>query len=135
MKLEFVADGNFHASSPSSDERYLLVNEQAVKGLGLKTPTDAVGQEVWINDTTKLEIVGVLKDFNYENVGRPIMPLAFRHRKSAYNYLYITVDNTDTHDLTMRIAQSLADLSFSQSFPVSWLDDQGDQKRFSNTQL
>lgn len=124
MKLEFVAGGNFHASSPSSDERYLVVNEQAVKGLGFKIPSNAVGQEIWINDTTKLEIVGVLKDFNYESMGRPIMPLAFRNRKSAYNYLYITVDNTDTRDLTKRIAQSLADLSPSQSFPVSWLDEQ-----------
>ena len=33
---------------------------------------NAVGQKLWINDSTKLEIGGVLRDFNYESAGKPV---------------------------------------------------------------
>jgi putative ABC transport system permease protein len=122
MKLSMLAGTSF--SSQTDEERYVLLNEQALKALGLKDDQKAIGQKIWINDSTKLEIAGVLKNFNYENAGRPVMPLALRNKKNAFNYLYIGVDGSEKKAFTERVQQVMSTLAPSQSFDTTWLDEQ-----------
>lgn len=122
MKLFMLAGANF--SSQTEEERYVLLNEQALKAFGLKEYQKAIGQKVWINDSTQLEIAGVLKNFNYENVARPVMPLALRTKKNSFNYLYLTVDGSEKKGFTDRIQQVMTTLAPSQSFDTAWLDEE-----------
>jgi hypothetical protein len=38
------------------------------------------GEKLWLNDSTQLEISGVLKDFNYEGAGRSLTLLHSEQR-------------------------------------------------------
>ena len=122
MKLSMLAGANF--SSQTDEERYVLLNEQALKAFGLKDDQKAIGQKIWINDSTQLEIGGVLKDFYYENAGRPIMPLALRNKKNAFNYLYLGVNGSEKKPFSSRVQQVMSTLAPSQSFDTAWLDEQ-----------
>ena len=122
MKLSFMAGNNF-SGNESDRERYVLVNEQAVKALGIKDYGKAIGQKIWTSDSTQLEIAGVLKNFNYVNAGSPVMPLAFRNRQKAFSYLYLTVDNGGKQALSDRVQQVMNTLAPSQSFDLNWLDE------------
>lgn len=122
MKLSVLAGINF--PSQSDDERYVLLNEQALKAFGLKDDQKAIGQKIWINDSTQLEIAGILKNFNYENAGRPIMPLALRNKKKAFNYLYLAVDGSEKKAFTEHVKQVMGTLAPSQSPDAIWLDEQ-----------
>jgi len=64
----------FSDSSMGSNNSYLLLNETAVKVMGLKEP---VGTKVklWGEEKT---ILGVMKDFHTASVHQPISPLIFR---------------------------------------------------------
>ncbi|MES1216412.1 MAG: ABC transporter permease [Bacteroidota bacterium] len=123
MKLSVVAGNNF-SPYESDRERYILLNEQAVKALGIKDNAKAIGQKIWTSDSTQLEIAGVLKNFNYVNAGSPITPLAFRSRQNSFNYLYLTVDNAGRQGLDERVQQVMNKLAPSQSFELTWLDEQ-----------
>jgi putative ABC transport system permease protein len=123
MKLDVIAGRNF-SSSDADKEQYILMNERAVKALGLKDYQQAVGRMLWINDSSKLEIAGVVKDFKYVNAGSPVMPLAFRNKKNRYNYLYLGVEHADKQALNSRIQNVMIELAPSQSFNTTWLDEQ-----------
>jgi putative ABC transport system permease protein len=122
MHFGFVAGRNFSVEMQDNKEQYILLNEKAAHVLGFTDAAKAVGEKLWLNDSTQLEITGVLKDFHYENAGKPIAPLAFRTRKDAYSYLYIEMAG-DKASLRNRVEVALSSLHATQPFTVSWLDD------------
>ena len=123
MNLHLVAGSNFPSSGTNEGEKYILLNQQAVTAFGIADAQKAIGQTVWLNDSTRLEIAGVLNDFSYESAGKPIRPLAIRLKDGAYNYLYVSTLNADEKNLVTRIAQLLKKYAPSQSFEPAWLND------------
>lgn len=130
LQLKILAGSNF-TTSPAPAIENILINEQAATGLGFKDYAKAVGQLIKINDSTQMRISGVLKNFNYENPGLPVFPLAFRASPDAYNYLYIAVDgNTDKKAMSGKVAAILQPFLHGVHVLPTWLDE--DLKRASD---
>lgn len=125
MQFAFAAGNNF-PDNQTAREEYVLLNEKAVHAFGFTEVAKAVGEKVWINDSTQLQIAGVLKDFSYENAGIPVRPLAFRTRKEAYTYLYVET-NGDKEIIQKRIEAVLNAAHPAQPVNVSWLADELDK--------
>lgn len=70
MELELV-EGRFFSENDPDSIPLLLLNEAAVKALGGESP---IGQSYLYHDRT--EVVGVVKDFHYENPVETIKPIA-----------------------------------------------------------
>ncbi len=78
MKMELVAGRNFN-SKMASDSAAVIINEAMARKLGL---TDPIGKR--IRNYRAWNVVGVVKDFHYEDMKQEIRPLAlFRGRGSA----------------------------------------------------
>ena len=122
MKLQLMAGRNFETLSDTSSERDIILNARAAQNFGFKTNENAIGKKLWVNDSTALNIVGVIKDFKYENAGKLIAPMAFRNKRGSYNYLFVSVANTDKKAVNDRIALALKSLAPSRPFSSSWLD-------------
>ena len=122
MRFGFVAGRNFSSGMQDDKEQYILLNEKAAHALGFTDAAKAVGEKLWLNDSTRLEVTGVLKDFHYESAGIPIAPLAFRTREHAYTYLYVEAEG-DKSILEGRVVAALSRMHTAQPFTVSWLDD------------
>lgn len=122
MNLALVAGNNISVGQDSTNQM-ILINETAARRLGFTDMFKAVGQEIKISDTTSLQIVGVLKDFNYEGGGRAISPLAFRTRQHAYAYLYIQTSSDDKKAIENKVNRMLSALYPHQEFTYNWLDD------------
>ncbi len=123
MDLKLIAGNGFPVGSDADNERYILLNQQAAIALGFKDFNQAIGQQIKINDSTNLEIAGILNNFNYENAGIPVRALGIRTKKNEYNYLYINAANTDKKTLTASVIQTLKTISPKQNFDISWLGD------------
>ncbi|MEP6596480.1 MAG: ABC transporter permease [Ginsengibacter sp.] len=132
LNFNIIAGKNFPPESGRTGEQYIIINEKAATALGFKDYEKAVGQKLWITDSTRLEITGVLKDFNYESAGKSVAPLAFRNKKDAYNYLYIETGGKNKQALTGRIEQAWKTFMPSQPVSISWLDEEINK---SNSQL
>lgn len=122
MNIAFVAGNNFPHAAVDVAEQYIILNEVAVHALGITNIQDAPGKKLWISDTSSLQIAGVIKDFNYENVGIPIRPLAFRNKAAACNYLYIAASAVDRLQLEGRIQQAWKSVKPGQPIDLFWLD-------------
>jgi len=121
MKIALTAGHNF--TSDDSTERSVIVNTKAARLLGFSTPAAALGKQLWVNDSTKLTIIGVTQDFVYEGAGRPTDPTAFRNKSGASNYLYIDAGHSEKKALTQRLAAAWHRTVPKQPFTATWLDE------------
>lgn len=68
---------------PSDTSKHLVVNETFLKRANIKTPEEAINQEVSLG-SKHFPIVGVVQDFHSHNFYKPHEPLAFTQRKEFF---------------------------------------------------
>jgi putative ABC transport system permease protein len=86
LGLEFLAGHNFDEGQ-SAGERHIILNERALDRFGFKTPLDAMGEPVYLNDSTALTVIGVVRDFHFRPMNYEIGPLALRSNPAEFGYL------------------------------------------------
>ncbi len=80
-----VDEGRFFSREFPSDSLAVVLNESAVKMLGL---TDPVGKRIlFVGSNVPYEIIGVVRDFHYESLHEKIRPLVFTFRLGQTPYL------------------------------------------------
>lgn len=86
MGLELIEGREFSKDLMISDkDNSILVNETLVKEFDWENP---IGKKIRINDTTKLTVIGVMKDVYTNGFWAPIGPLAVRAAdEEKYNYV------------------------------------------------
>ena len=62
--LRIVAGRNFSPEFPADADRYVLVNETAVRALNIGSNEDAIGRPLTLFDDWEVQIVGVVGDFH-----------------------------------------------------------------------
>lgn len=96
MELEMVAGRPLLEKGAAGD---VVINETVARRLGWKQPADAVGQPLLINtydgDGTESQIVGVVKDFYYLGMERPIDNLILYHDPARLRYANLRVQTRD----------------------------------------
>lgn len=91
MHLEFIAGDNFPSTLSDLNEAFAILNETAVRKLGLGTPAEAVGKQLIIDDTVFVRINGVLKDFHYRSFKHSIGGMVLRYKPDEFRYLNVKV--------------------------------------------
>jgi putative ABC transport system permease protein len=91
MGLQLVAGRGF-ARHLASDTAAVLLNESAVRAMGLLKP---VGTHLILNegsnDEARLQVIGVVKDFHFESYHQRVKPLAIQYFHNVYLDDYILV--------------------------------------------
>jgi putative ABC transport system permease protein len=93
---EFLLGRNFDPSN-GDDKHKIILNEEAVRSLGWGM------RDQWVNDSPlgkhvlqafgkeeKLEVIGVVKNFNFNSVKQRIAPLLIMHRDNDLHWSYHT---------------------------------------------
>jgi putative ABC transport system permease protein len=91
IDLEFLAGRNFDPKEQGVNEKHVVLNESSLNLFGLKDPVNAVGQSIFVNDSTQLEIIGVVKDFHFRPLNYKIGPLALRYNLNGLQFVSIKI--------------------------------------------
>lgn len=91
--LEVVAGRSFSEEyeSDKTESRY-IINETAVKKLGLSSPEEAIGRKYGCNEKTATylqkepggKIIGVVKDFHFQSLKKKIEPLTMFYQPDSW---------------------------------------------------
>jgi putative ABC transport system permease protein len=101
----------------------IIFNEKAIQKLGFATPAEAIGQKVSTNWTADVTIVGVVKDFHYEDLSEPIKPFGFTvSRQPFYNYLIAHANTADLNQIIKTAETTWQKLNPNEPFEYSFLD-------------
>lgn len=87
--IKMVAGRNF-SKEYGMDTSSFVINEAAVKALGLKSNEEAIGKQFTYGDNTG-QLIGVVNDFNFESLHQRILPLVFFPSKTPGGYGRISI--------------------------------------------
>jgi putative ABC transport system permease protein len=116
MRLKFVAGTYFHGSTMS-----VVVNESAAKALGFKTPDEAVGTMIYLHDSVRATINGVVKDIYTEGYGNAIQPLLLKAGHGEPRYIAVETSQNAAR-MTASLEQAWKKQNPGHSFELRWLD-------------
>lgn len=116
--IELLKGRNFSAELASDSSRAYLINEAAARKFGWKDPigkTIAVGKDEELQVST---VVGVVKDFHFENLHNTIRPLILQYRPSDFNKIVLNLNTTDLSTAAQEITAFLK--PYNEGFPVGY---------------
>ncbi len=118
--IEMKAGRNF-SKDFATDNKTVLLNEDAAKLLGFKDAASAVNQKVIPNDT--LTVIGVVANFHQEGLKKSVQPLVILLRPNTRDFYSIKV-GTNNLSATIASIRSAWDKYFpSDPFNYSFLDE------------
>jgi putative ABC transport system permease protein len=128
MNLSLLAGNTFPENAGSAKENYIILNEVALKALQIPSPGQAIGQMIWLNDTTQVQIAGVIKNFYYMGLQFPYTPLVLRNQPQNFHFLTIQTTAHYPATLVQNIGTIWKKYNPQQSFTASWLNEELSQR-------
>jgi putative ABC transport system permease protein len=117
--------GRDFTRASTADSNSLIMNETALKQLGYD-PRSAVGRHVYYDfhgQHATMEIVGVVKDFNFESLYSPIKPLAFTTTiGNKHGFLLASLNTTDYASVLGEVGRAWNKINPGLPFVYSFLD-------------
>ena len=126
MELDLIAGKNFPLEAPDENEKFILLNEQAVEILGFASPSHAVG-EIITMDSLSVSVVGVVKDYHWEPLMNSIRPLGLRIRPERYEYAYLKIGRGDFIATKNQMEEAWQTFDPAREFEGAFLDEQLDE--------
>lgn len=113
-----LIDGNGFSNTPTDSTNYIL-NEAAVKAMGLKEP---IGAEFKFHERNG-RIVGIVKDFHYQSLHQPIAPLVIYYDPFWRSKMYVRVSTHNAINVIKEIEKVYKKYNPDFPFAYSFLDD------------
>ncbi|WKN42166.1 ABC transporter permease [Tunicatimonas pelagia] len=129
LGLEVIAGRGFQEDR-ASDREGILLNESAVRVLGL---TDPVGKTIIKNqgadDEERLQVLGVIKNFHLESFDQWVKPIAFKIFSPTFlsDYVAVRLTTGDASDGVEQVREIWSQFEPDNPFVYSFLDEDFDR--------
>ncbi|MBO0930849.1 ABC transporter permease [Fibrella aquatilis] len=123
MSLSLLAGRELPPLTGQQTGNQVLINEEAVRTLKLGSPGTAVGQALWLTDSTEVRVAGVLKDFRYLPFTFTIRPLVLRPQPSGFRFVSIAVAPGQEQAVLAGVTRLWHRLHPYDPFDGQWQDD------------
>ena len=125
-----LIEGRFFSEN-RDDSRSVLVNESAVKSLGLKEPIGKKIVQVMMNREIDFTIAGVINDFNYQTLHEEVKPLVIQSTdryRGRMKYIVVKIEAGATREAVAQIETKWDELVPGRPFSFRFLDETLDAK-------
>lgn len=125
-----LKEGRFFSNQYATDSLGIILNEQAAKDFGLKSPVGArlICKEPYINSTDGKEqniftVIGVIKDFHYQSLHKKIAPLVIiNSNKFGWGSTGISIQGNHFKTTLAAIQKTWTHFDPKHDFRFSFLD-------------
>lgn len=139
MNMQLI-DGRWFAQE-TNDSLHLILNEAAVKVMGIENPIGRTLMEVRQtpegNITLPMKIIGIVRDFNFMSLRDNVTPLVLQSNESfggAYQFIAVRVKPGQVPQAIQSIEAKWKELAPEQGFKFSFLDQKLDAQYRSEQQ-
>ncbi len=123
MEMQLAAGRDFSRAIASDSTEGFLVNETAVKTMGLKTPEEALSMRLVRGDSRKGPILGVMKDFNFTSLHREVEPLVIIYDPKEILSITVRIRPEEVAGTIAALEQAWNRLSPAWPFEYFFLDE------------
>ncbi|UII31037.1 ABC transporter permease [Fulvivirga ulvae] len=127
--VEFVAGENFLEDAPWKNKRGAILNETAVKALGIENIKEAIGTKLFeIGSDKSYELIGVIKDYHKVSLKNDIEPTVFffNHNRGSFSIKFNTEETATAgsiHETLKPIGEVWEKLYTNQPFDYYFLEE------------
>jgi putative ABC transport system permease protein len=121
-----VAGRIYSKEFPGDTLSRIILNEAAVRALGYAKPADAIGTRVnsdFREQTSKFEVVGVVKDFHFEDLHTAIAPYAILLNPNGGSYLVVHTRTASPAPILTALETAWKKIDPNEPFEYSFLDE------------
>ncbi|MGN8224694.1 ABC transporter permease [Gracilimonas sp. BCB1] len=118
MGFELIA-GRSHSEEFGADTARIVINETAANVMGLENPVGQVIQ-LWEEDT---EIIGLVRDFHFQNLRYEVEPLFFRLTDFGWA-AYVRVESDNIRETLAQIETKYKEFNPTYPFAYEFMDEQ-----------
>jgi len=120
LELELVEGRSFNKNN-AGDTQSVIINESMVDELGESNPLTAFFP---INDSLKYSVIGVVKDYNFQDISKAIQPMTFfLDRDMGLSYAFVKVAPTNMASSFEAVKQAWKKIEPNAEFLGSFLDE------------
>lgn len=120
--MKMAAGRNF-SKAFGTDSNNFIINEAAVRSLGLKTSQNGIGQDITYGEVSG-KIIGIVKDFHFESLHQRITPLILRSAASdGYRVMSVKINSRNVTAAINSLRTTWQQYLPETPFDVSFLDD------------
>ncbi|HVU99638.1 MAG TPA: ABC transporter permease [Puia sp.] len=123
-----LVEGREFSKNQQADSTHIILNETALRDLGYD-PKTAIGRKIHCDFQgipgiySSMEIIGVVKDFNFQSLYNPIKPYAFTTSVgNKYSYAIANLAASDYAGIIQKIADVWKKVNPGLPFSYSFLD-------------
>jgi putative ABC transport system permease protein len=120
-----LLQGREFTKNSTADSDNIILNETALKQLGYD-PKTAIGRRIFYDFQGKhgtLQIIGIVKDFNYESLYKPIKPLAFTNLwPDKHRYLIASLNSNNYTSVLSEVEAAWKHINPGMPFVYAFLD-------------
>ncbi len=124
MGLEIIAGKDMPEVLETKNELFAIISEQAVNTLGFDSPINAVGKNIFVEDSLILEIRGVVRDYKYCALFLPLRPLVLRVQDNDYNIASLRISTVDLHGTIEKFKEKWKEIDPDHEMEGMLLDDE-----------
>jgi putative ABC transport system permease protein len=123
-----VREGRMFSRAFGLDTSAFMINEAAVKVLGLSSNRDAIGKNFRYGENSG-KIIGVINDFNFESLTQKIVPLVLLFPKSEGNYgrISLKIDGRQTTAAIAQLERTWKQFLPETAFEYTFMDENFDR--------
>jgi putative ABC transport system permease protein len=126
LNIKLVAGRLFSSKFTADTGRNIIINEKAVSEIGFASAEKSIGEKVLFkfrNETLDYTVVGVVKDFHFEDLQQPITPYGFTLNEGQdYNYLIVHGTGHNIKETMIAVEKSWKSAVAGEPFEFSFLD-------------
>jgi putative ABC transport system permease protein len=125
LNMHIVAGRDFSKSRGSDLTNAYIINESAVRAYGWKTAENAIGKIFTRGKNLsrkKGEIIGVIKDFDFNSLNNPMEPLVIDVNPPRFTEFAISVEPDHINETIAHVKQTWDKIFPERGFEYSFLD-------------
>ncbi|NUM81255.1 FtsX-like permease family protein [bacterium] len=130
LGLKIIAGRNVSESFPSDPSTAAVLNESAVKALGIESPEHAIGKTVFakgVDGDNQRMVVGVVADFHFQSLHNAIEPMVLLPQWNHLAYTLIRIGGKDIPSTVKFINETWVRFAKTQPFTYTFLDQEFDR--------
>ena len=125
LKIPIVAGRDFSKATGTDHLKAFIISESAVKYFNWKSPQDAIGKNIIrgnSQDGKKGQIIGVVKDFNFNPLDQPMQPLIIDVGVPRFTQFAVSIQSDHIPQTIAFIKQKWDEIFPERVFEYSFLD-------------
>lgn len=122
MGIKLIEGNNFQNNLTAKEESFVIIDENTVSKLNLGNANEAIGQSLYVGDSSLCQIIGVMQDYEYAAMFLPVRPLILRYRPTDYRIAALRIESGVSPAIIAKIKSEWKNIDKFNEFEGEFLD-------------